>query len=329
MIKFERIALIIGIDKYKKPIANLKCCVRDAHAMKDTLTCHEDGVPNFDCSKTFTSKNNYISKSFLLSEIDTFFELESSVALFYFSGHGFVNNLGGYLVTQDAEAYKEGVRMDDVMNLAIKSIKAGRMKEVVFVLDCCHSGFFGQLPILNDTDLLCEGISILAASRNYESAYEVNGSGRFTKLVINALKGGAKDLCGEVKIPAIYAYVDDALGAVEQRPVFKSNVSKLIALRNCHIDIDTSVLRFLPELFKNPKDKYQLSPSFLSGKRPEDLKNQKLFTYLTFFEDRQLIRTIDHYDLSAAAKKFGFCVLNEVGQYYWNLINDYNLKKIL
>ena len=51
--------------------------------------------------------------------------------------------------------------------------------------------------------------------------------------VIDALDGGAANLLGSVSAPAIYAFVEAALGAWDQRPLFKAHVSKVIELRCC------------------------------------------------------------------------------------------------
>ena len=50
--------------------------------------------------------------------------------------------------------------------------------------------------------------------------------GIFTNLVLAALEGGAADLRGHVTPGSIYAYVDQALGAWDQRPIFKTNVTQ-------------------------------------------------------------------------------------------------------
>ena len=45
----SRKALIIGIDDY--PDIPLKCCCNDADAIKQLLSFHEDGSPNFSVKK--------------------------------------------------------------------------------------------------------------------------------------------------------------------------------------------------------------------------------------------------------------------------------------
>src|SRR5207237_9378909 len=86
---------------------------------------------------------------------------EADVALFYFSGHGTENNLGGFIVTPDASQYDEGVSLVDVLALANKS----KVRECVIILDSCHSGHLGAVPALaNEQAHLREGVSVLTAS---------------------------------------------------------------------------------------------------------------------------------------------------------------------
>src|SRR5919112_1286439 len=48
---------------------------------------------------------------------------------------------------------------------------------------------------------------------------------------------------------SVDAYVDQALGAWDQRPLFKSHVSRMLSLRNATPAIDVAILRRLPEWF--------------------------------------------------------------------------------
>src|SRR5208282_4881092 len=87
------------------------------------------------------------------------------------------------------------------------------------------------------------------------------GGGLFTSLVVDALEGGAANILGAVSAPAIYAYVEAALGAWDQRPLFKSHVSSVLELRCCEPPIDRNILRRLPTLFPLPAEELSLDPS--------------------------------------------------------------------
>ncbi len=310
-----RRALLVGIDNYSfSPLAG---CVNDATSMQKILSRHEDESPNFDC-KLLTAPHENIDKALIRENIEVLFATEADVALFYFAGHGTVNNLGGYLVTQDAKRYDEGIAMRDVLTLA----NSAKIREVAIVLDCCHSGFLGVVPeIDNEKAILREGVSVLTASRASQSAAEVEGSGVFTKLICDALNGGAADVCGNVTVAAVYAYVDQALGAWEQRPLFKSHVSRLIPLRKCKPVIDLSILRLLPKYFANPANEFPLDPSFEPTAEPRNEEHEKIFHHLQMYRASRLLVPVGEEHMYWAAIRSKQCKLTPLGQYYWHLAN--------
>ena len=192
--------------------------------MSDSLATHENEERNFDC-QLLTSDNAYVNKQYLKAKIVELFDQPADVALLYFSGHGSLESqgLGGHMISQDGD----GMQMAEVLNLA--NAATDRIKEIVIILDCCHSGSMGA-NVLSDSQqtLIREGVSILTASRTSQYAMETGGSGVFTSLIHDALDGGAADALGNVTAASIYGYSDQALGAWDQRPLFKSHVSKLL-----------------------------------------------------------------------------------------------------
>src|SRR6266404_9212223 len=101
-----RRALCVGIDRYSSE--PLQGCVNDVERMCALLSKNEDNSPNFECRKLVAAKGATtptISRALLKKEIEALFKDKADVALLYFSGHGTVNNLGGYLVTEDAQTY--------------------------------------------------------------------------------------------------------------------------------------------------------------------------------------------------------------------------------
>lgn len=308
-----RKALLVGIDDY--PQAPLTGCVADAQWMAGVLARNSDGSPNFDC-RVLASPEERVDRPRLRREIETLLKDPVEVALFHFSGHGTVNNLGGYLVTQDAGKYDEGVAMTDVLTRANQS----PVKEVVIILDCCHSGALGQLPgIQNDTALLREGVSILTASRDTQVAIETKGRGLVTSIVGEALFGGAADVTGEVSIASVYAYVDQRLGPWDQRPLFKSHVSTLISLRRCKPEIDLAVLRSLPQRFAAPDAHHPLDPSYEPDLPPKHEEHERIFGQFQQLRAARLLVPVGEEHLFFAAKHSKACALTPLGQHYWHL----------
>ncbi len=305
-------ALIIGINDY--PFFPLTCCVNDADKMYDILAKNEDGSPNFDCKKLVGPGK--ITRSLLRSQLDELFLDEVNVALFYFSGHGFINDTNGILVTQDAVENDEGVSMQELLTKAKKS----RAHEVIIILDCCYSGACGMAPIVDsDAAILREGISILTASRSYQIASESVNNSVFTSLLYDALKGGAADVIGNVTIPSIYAYIDQTLGSWDQRPMFKSHVSRLTPLRKCDPGVQLSVLRLLPNYFPSPDYEFPLDSSYEPDAMPKNEEHERIFGHLQKYRAARLLVPIDEEHMYYAAINNKSCKLTPLGQFYRNL----------
>jgi hypothetical protein len=321
-----RRALIIGIDDY--PRAPLTGCVNDAQSMAALLSRHEDGSPNFDCL-TVTAPQKRVTRSSLKQNIDSLFQDKADVALLYFSGHGTASNLGGYLVTQDAERYDEGVPMYDILTMANN---ARMIQEVVIFLDCCNSGAFGELPALgNDSAFLREGLTVLTAGGSNQPAMETGGRGAFTQLVHGALSGGAADVLGRLTVASVYAFVDQTLGAWGQRPLFKSHVSSLISLRNCKPGLPLDLLRRLPEYFSTSAAEFNLDPSFEHNKSdpayahstiPSDPAKEKIFAELQRLRATGLLTPVGEDHLYYAAMNSKSCRLTPLGRFYWQLASE-------
>lgn len=321
-----RKALIVGINDYAT--APLSGCVNDANNMEEVLKKHQDGLPNFQCKKLI-APNQFITRSSLRRHVEDLFASQSDVALFYFSGHGTKNNLGGYLVTQDAKAYDEGLSMKDVLTLVNKS----KAHEVVIILDCCYSGQFGAMPEIDNLSInLREGISVLTASSAHEPSVEANGNGIFTKLIYEALQGGASDVLGNVTVASIYAYADQILGAWEQRPLLKSHVSKLLPIRRCKPQVDPSILRLLSDYFETSDYEYPLDASYEHDKHeaPPEFQtrnpdHEKAFKHFQKYRDAHLLVPVGEEHLYYAAIHGKACRLTALGQFYWTLAKQEKL----
>jgi len=315
-----RRALCVGIDEYT--FGPLNGCINDAQRMSAVLSNHQDGRPNFDCRQLIAPQgvgSEVVTRAVLREHIEMLFRDSVDVALFYFSGHGTENNLEGYLVTQDACKYDEGVTMGDVLKLANNS----KAKEVVILLDCCYAGALGNIPEIDNTKaILREGISILTASRGDQPSVETGGGGLFTSLVVDALEGGAANILGAVSTPAIYAYVEAALGAWDQRPLFKSHVSSVLELRCCTPPIDRAILRRLPELFPLPAEDMPLEPSYEPTSGVADPTNVARFADLQALNRLYLVVPVDVSHMYDAAMESTACCLTPTGIYYWRLAKD-------
>ncbi len=316
-------ALIIGINDY--PSCPLNGCLNDANEVSKLFEVNQDGSPNFEVRKILDIK----TKGEFKGQLKELFRGSCKTELFYFSGHGFLNELGGYIVTPDYAQNDEGVSMQEILQLAHNSNSANR----IIILDCCHSGQFGNSTIIGSNyATINEGLTILTASRNIESAVEINGHGLFTSLFIEALKGGAADLTGHISPGSIYAFIDKALGHWEQRPVFKTNITKFTSLREVKPPISMEVLRNISLYFGEPENEMKLNPSFEFTNNPTinhdliepyaDEKNIKIFKDIQQMESVGLVIPVGEEHMYFAAMKSKSCKLTSLGHHYWRLIKE-------
>ena len=296
-------ALIVGIDDY--PENKLRCCVKDATALANTIDTNGDGSPNFDV----ILETNIQEKGRLLGLIKKLFEGDTDTALFYFSGHGYVDELGGYIVTPDYSEDDWGISMNDILKIA----NASKIRNKIIILDCCHSGAIGQIKSgsrSNGESIIAEGVSILTSSLASEVSMEVNGHGVFTNLLLEALKGGAANINGKITPSSIYAF--NAIKSIEPQ-------------------VPISIIRNLTKYFKTPQDEFDLDPSYeytntnnIEHKVVEPYakeENVAVFKELQKMASVGLIVPVDEEHMYFAAMNSKSCKLTALGYHYWNLVN--------
>lgn len=315
-------ALVVGINEY--PSSPLYGCCNDANRIERLLLRNEDGSPNFSVKKRL----NVSTKGKLKALIKDCFSGDDDTALFYYSGHGHIDSIGGYLVTPDYSQDDWGVSLNEILQIANES----RCKNKVIVLDSCFSGFMGSISTANqDTAVIKEGVTILTASRNDESSMEVDGQGLFTSLLIEALSGRAADVTGHVTPSGIYSYIDKALGPWDQRPVFKTNVTRFVSLRKVKPRISLESLRRLTEFFLSEDDQMPLDPSYEPTNTPDDVheiikpyataEHTKDFSILQEMEGVGLVVPVGEKHMYYAAMKSKTCELTALGKHYWKLVS--------
>ena len=311
-------ALAVGIDEY--PTAPLNGCINDASALANTLEKNGDGSPNFDVRLL----TNVSTKSEFMTAITELFEGDSDIALLYFSGHGHLDSKGGFLVTPDHQKNDEGVSMNTILGLANKS----KAKDKIIILDCCHSGQFGSPDVAGEQTVtqIAEGVVVLTASKNDEASVEVNGHGIFTSLLIDALQGGAADLRGEITPGSVYAYIDQALGPWDQRPVFKTNVSRFTLLRKINPQVPAEKLRMIVEYFEKPESEHKLDPSYeFDNKDIADPDKVEIMKDLQKFVSVGLVVPVGEEHMYYAAQNSKSCRLTALGYHYWRLVKEKKL----
>ena len=318
-----RKALIVGINYYEHG-NSLFGCVDDAHAVKAVLERHGDGTVNFDVQLfTGTGPSDMVTRSQIKDYIEKLFSDDAEIALFYFSGHGHIESSGGYLLASDSSRGDEGVSLAEILVLANKS----KAKNKIIILDSCHSGIAGTPPDTSENAILSEGLTILTASTKDQYATEINGRGVFTNLLVDALNGVAANILGEITPGSIYAYIDQSLGAWEQRPVFKTNVKSFVSLRKVQPSLQLDDLRRITEFFPESDFEFPLDPTYepemkgrSEGMPDPNPENTRVFAILQKFNRVNLVVPVGAPHMWHAAMESKSCKLTVLGEHYRRLV---------
>lgn len=312
-----RKALFIGVNDYTH-INRLNGCNSDAIEMASVLNRHSSGTPNFH-SIVLTTAEEAIGKHHMESAIQELFSGYSEVALFYFAGHGcFDENLSeGMILPQDYKNKTDGIRINDILTWADN---AGDIKNKVIILDCCEAGGAGESRQLRGgASIISDGITILTACRKDEYAKESDGHGVFTKLLLQALHGGAANVLGHISPGSLYAFVDNALGPWDQRPVFKTNVSEFVSLKEHTPLVPLTTLRELPVWFPEAETMFDLTPAYEPTHPDFDPSLGDIFSQLQKCNRHSLIEPVDAEHMYFAAVNSKACRLTALGSYYREL----------
>ncbi len=322
-----RKALIVGIDYYEH-LGALGGCVNDALAVKAVLERHADGTVNFAAPKVLTGSapDRVVTKSVLKTAVRELFSGSPEIALLYFAGHGQIEDTGGYLYAGDSPA-DDGLALSEVMTLVSKS----RADNKVIILDSCHSGAAGNRPDDTGVAEIKEGMTVLSATTEDQSAFEVDGTaGVFTRLFVDALNGAAANLVGDITPGSVYAHIDQSLGPWAQRPVFKTNVKSFVSLRRTQPPIELADLQALATHFPSADYVFRLDPSYEPERfdehradptiPPPDPRHTAVFAVLQKYVRVNLVRPVGAPHMWHAAMQSKACELTVLGQHYQKLV---------
>lgn len=320
-------ALVIGIDNY--PAHPLAGCVNDAVAIANTLEKNGDGSPNFSV-RLLSSNDVAVDTALLSEEVANLFKGDADTALLFFAGHGIINpdTNAGFIVSQNGSRGAWGMSLADILGLANSAYP--RIKSTVIILDCCHSGFAGEVPALGNAQIAAigTGVTILTACHREGTAAETNGRGLFTDILLDGLTGSSADICGRITPASVYSHVDQTLGPWEQRPIYKANVQTFVTLRHVAPKIPLDVLRRLPQYFPDAASTFSLDPSFEPDRQnvPDEFKaiavnpeNVRIFKELQTCNRHGLVVPVDAEHMYYAAINSTGCRLTALGAHYRKL----------
>ena len=222
------------------------------------------------------------------------------------------------------------MKMTDMLEIANKS----HCRNKVIILDCCFAARMGEALLVNNNSVLGEGVTIMAASQTWQTSEKNKNkeNGISTELLLQGLKGGAADVSGIITPTSLYSFVDQSLGAWQQRPVFETNISQFLPIRTINAEVPKATLRKISLYFANPADENRLNPSYEFTNDPEykiepkepyaDPQNVASFKELQMFESVGLVEPVGTEHMYFAAMESKSCKLTALGPHYWKLSKD-------
>ena len=226
----EKYALLVGINDYPNDISPLRYCVADVVAFRDALV----NVAGFEKDNVYLMTDqmegqmqptniNIVKRLDILSQRIK----PDDTLIFYFSGHGIVNDGSSFLLAVNSDTSTQNtlemsaVPLDRVSKI-LSSVKA---QQLLTVIDACRNnpetGRSGEDNIL--TDDFSKGFKIRrSSSRNGqpsvsatlyacnvgERAYEWSekGHGVFSYYLLEGLNGKAANSQGQVTVTGLAEY---------------------------------------------------------------------------------------------------------------------------
>jgi len=223
----KKVALLIGVSHYEAGLPPLLAAPNDVEAMRQVL--QDPDIGGFDGVETLIDPD----PNAMRLAINRLFAScqKEDLAVLFFSGHGITDNEGRlYLTTRltDEQFYKAtsvpASFVHDVMN-------DSRCKRQVVILDCCYSGAFaagwqpksgGAVDIKRE--LGGEGRAILTSSTALQKSFEHEGSGIYTRFLVEGLETGAadRDGTGTISILELHDYAKEKVQAA--KPAMKPEI---------------------------------------------------------------------------------------------------------
>ena len=146
--------------------------------------------------------------------------------------------------------------------------------------------------------------------------------------MLDGLRGAASDVIGRITPAALYAHVDQTLGAWEQRPIYKANVQSFVTLREVSPKVSKEILRRLPDYFPTASHVLKLDPSFEPDRGEEaeacadipiDDDNVRIYRELQQCNRHGLVIPTEHEHMWHSAVYSGGCRLTATGAHYRRL----------
>ncbi|VXD24105.1 nSTAND1 domain-containing NTPase [Planktothrix paucivesiculata] len=274
-----RYAIIIGIAEYQN-LTPLPKAAEDAEAVAQLLETYSDfEVTRLPHRRNSITQRLEIAPKQLVDSIKLGQALQNLLlergkgkeVLIYFAGHGltFTDNLGeikGALAASDCQLERQGEQIIDYKyGMAFSSlnnlIKKSDLSSLTLVLDCCHSGFFLESELLQETLNTFKtqrDYYLITGCRSFETAKVFKGESHsiFTGALLKGLSLDNAAKNGKISGDRLFDYISNELRGSVQEPI-RMGWGKAITLVS-YPEIKTTI----ELVMLNQKNPYQGLASF-------------------------------------------------------------------
>lgn len=235
-------ALIIGIAEYQN-LTPLPKAAEDAEAVAQLLETYSDfEVTRLPHRRNSSTQRLEIAPKQLVDSIKLGQALQNLLlergkgkeVLIYFAGHGltFTDNLGeikGALAASDCQLERQGEQIIDYKyGMAFSSlnnlIKKSDLSSLIVILDCCHSGYFLESELLQDTLTTFKtqrDYYLITGCRSFETAKVFKGESHsiFTTALLKGLSPENAGRKGRISGDRLFDYISNELRGSVQEPI--------------------------------------------------------------------------------------------------------------
>jgi Ca2+-binding EF-hand superfamily protein len=212
----KKVALLIGVSEYRAGLPPLPAAPNDVEAMRRVL--QDPNLGGFDVVERLLNPDPFamqdaIEKLFAECQKD-------DLALLFFSGHGITDDNGRLFLTTCLTNEKRfratsvpASFVHDVMNESL-------CQRQVVILDCCYSGAFKEgwqsrsaatIDIKQQLALGSKGRAVLTSSNALQKSFEHEGSGIYTRYLVEGIETGVADCNGNgtISIQELHEYAKE------------------------------------------------------------------------------------------------------------------------
>lgn len=204
--------LAVGVSNYPADdLTDLTYASKDARDFVQTisnsdLSMYKEIQPNLIINNTATTQIIKRELTKLTSRV-----AQGDVVMLYFSGHGINQDRERYFMTYNSSAEEYYNALDfNFIRERMTTMSEDKKCRVIIFMDACHSGaMLGTKGTVKDITFAAPGIIGFYSSTASEQSAETDKmqNGVFTRVLLDGLKGGAKNKEGQVTIHQLDAYV--------------------------------------------------------------------------------------------------------------------------